>query len=117
MMLQYCSHLNRIETARRAGHRLLIFDPKWESRYEVLGDDIVIFDKNLANQYLILCKGLGVEININKSIVAENNSTVEFAKRTGKNGIDLSMLSFKEFISNNNFFGRLDMTTRLISRS
>jgi len=84
--------------------------------YEVLGDDIVIFDKDIAAFYLRLCNALGVSININKSIVSPNKPVVEFAKRTGLNGYDVSALSFKEFLSNNGFFGRLQMTTKLIER-
>lgn len=81
----------------------------------VLGDDIVIFDSLVANRYLQLCKDLGVSINQNKSIVSKK-PVLEFAKRTSYYGIDVSALSFKEFISNNNFFGRLSIATKLVNR-
>ena len=55
---------------------------EWEDRYEVLGDDIVIFDTLLANQYLEVMKHLGLEINLSKSINASNTPVFEFAKRT-----------------------------------
>jgi hypothetical protein len=54
----------------------------WEERYEVLGDDIVIFDTNLANQYLEVMKQLGLEINLSKSINSSSTPVFEFAKRT-----------------------------------
>lgn len=54
----------------------------WEERYEVLGDDIVIFDTNLANQYLEVMKNLGLEINLSKSINSSSSPVFEFAKRT-----------------------------------
>lgn len=82
----------------------------------VLGDDIVIFNDDIAREYLLLCKGLGVTINTTKSVVA-NRPVVEFAKRTSFYGFDVSPLSFKEFISNNNFFGRLAVATKIVNRS
>jgi hypothetical protein len=87
----------------------------WYSDYVVLGDDIVIFDPNLAPRYLQLCKHLGVTINESKSIISKK-PVVEFAKRTSLNGFDVSALSFKEFISSNNFFGRLALATKLLRR-
>jgi hypothetical protein len=57
---------------------------------------------------------LGVAINTSKSIIATDRPVAEFAKRTAVNGHDVSALSFKEFISNNNFFGRLMLSQRLL---
>jgi len=37
-------------------------------------------------------KGIGMEVNVKKSVVAKNNS-FEFAKVTGHNGVDVSALS------------------------
>lgn len=48
--------------------------------YALLGDDIVIANKQVAVEYLALMAKLGVEINMTKSIVS-SNGTVEFAKR------------------------------------
>jgi hypothetical protein len=67
----------------------------WEERYEVLGDDIVIFDKALADSYLKVMEDLGVDINISKSI-SSSTSGFEFAKRTIMNGIDISPVSLRE---------------------
>lgn len=69
----------------------------WEDQYEVLGDDIVIFDENLANQYLLVMKAIGVEINLSKSIVSKTKPVFEFAKRTSLydtlvSGITLSQI-------------------------
>lgn len=105
-MVQYC--------ADKLG---LVRFTEWYSDYVVLGDDIVIFNKDVASEYLNLCKILGVEINLKKSIIAPNRKVVEFAKRTSVNGVDCSALSFKDFISNNNFFGRLAISDRLIRRN
>nr|QHD64814.1 RdRp [Erysiphe necator associated mitovirus 3] len=69
----------------------------WNDQYEVLGDDIVIFDENLANQYLLVMKAIGVEINLSKSIVSKTKPVFEFAKRTSLSdtlvsGITLSQI-------------------------
>jgi hypothetical protein len=71
----------------------------------------------VADSYLALCKGLGVEINLTKSVIAKDIPVVEFAKRTSIGKYDVSPLSFKEFISNNNFFGRLSISSKLVERS
>jgi hypothetical protein len=93
------------------------FNKPWYRDYVILGDDLVIFDPRVAEKYLALCKGLGVEINLSKSVIAQGVAVVEFAKRTGYKGFDVSALSFKDFISNNNFFGRLSIVSRLIDRN
>jgi hypothetical protein len=54
----------------------------WELAYEILGDDLVVFDKDLAMAYLDICRTLGVDINLNKSIQSLNRPVFEFAKRT-----------------------------------
>jgi len=52
---------------------------------------------------------LGVPINLSKSVVAKN-STVEFAKVTTHNGVDVSALSVKLFLaSSRSLMGRVNM--------
>jgi hypothetical protein len=55
---------------------------EWFSNYEVLGDDIVIFDKEVSREYLVIMSEIGCEINLTKSIVSNNRPVFEFAKRT-----------------------------------
>jgi hypothetical protein len=56
---------------------------KWFENYEVLGDDIVIFDKKVADHYIKLMEGdLDVKCNISKSLIAPDRPVIEFAKRT-----------------------------------
>jgi hypothetical protein len=82
----------------------------------VLGDDLALFEKDVADRYLLLCKQIGVSINLSKSIIAESKPVLEFAKRTSVRGVDVSAVSIKELIVSNNFFGRLSLVTRLIRR-
>jgi len=52
----------------------------WFPFYALLGDDIVIADKGVADHYLAIMRGLGVSISKHKSIVSETG-LLEFAKR------------------------------------
>lgn len=88
---------------------------KWFDGYELLGDDIVIFDKLVASQYLTIMEGIGVPINLSKSVVA-TNSTLEFAKVTMHYGVNVSALSWKMFISQNNLMGRVNILYSLINK-
>lgn len=54
----------------------------WNTEYEVLGDDIVIFNRLIAEEYLRIMALIGCEINLTKSIVSHNRPVFEFAKRT-----------------------------------
>jgi len=60
----------------------------------VLGDDIVIFNRKVAQRYLVVMKALGVKINLIKSVVSKD--TFEFAKRIIHKDSNLSPASFKE---------------------
>lgn len=105
MMVQYCASLvSKVPFGT------------WYQEYVVLGDDIVIFDQQIADLYLTLCKGLGVEINLSKSVLSPNKPVFEFAKRTIYFGKDVSAISFKDIIQSNSFFGRLATVSRLIKR-
>jgi hypothetical protein len=52
----------------------------WFPHYGLLGDDIVIADRAVAEHYLAIMRGLGVSISMHKSIVSESG-LLEFAKR------------------------------------
>lgn len=53
----------------------------WYEGYEVLGDDIVIFDPQVAERYLNVMSDIGTGINLTKSIVSRDRPVFEFAKR------------------------------------
>lgn len=72
----------------------------WYSNYEILGDDLVIFDRLVADQYLLIMKALGCEINLNKSIVSHDRPVFEFAKRTCIGDSVVSGISFNQLLSN-----------------
>lgn len=64
--------------------------------YGLLGDDIVIFDSNVAKYYLRIMKILGLEINLSKSVLSPSGKGLEFAKKTIFKGKDVSPISLKE---------------------
>jgi hypothetical protein len=74
-MVQFC--------AQRAGIK------GWFDLYAVLGDDIVIADSIVAAKYRALCKTLGVEIGLSKSLVSRGK-TLEFAKKLFLQGEECS---------------------------
>jgi len=80
-----------------------------------LGDDIVIFDEEVATSYLELMSRLGVEINLSKSVVSANE-TFEFAKVTGHKGKDVSALPWKAFMSQDSVLGRANIAYSLLTR-
>lgn len=98
LIMQFCNHL--------------LGNTKWTDQYEVLGDDIVIFDHNLAKKYLEVMSNLGVPINTSKSVVSiQKAPVVEFAKRTSYNMTDVSPISWKMFHNQDTFSGRLSIVS------
>ena len=101
MLMQYCAKLvNPIQQ-------------HWEERYEIVGDDIVIFSKDLALSYLNVMEAIGVPINASKSVVSESRAVCEFVKRISVNGKEVTPLSWKQFLSQNFFLGRINTTIGL----
>lgn len=70
---------------------------KWFEEYCLLGDDVVIGNKKVAESYLALLRVIGVEVGLAKSLIS-TRGVFEFAKRTfriTKEGllVDLSGIS------------------------
>lgn len=63
----------------------------WFQLYAVLGDDVVIGDRNVAMEYVRIMQEIGVKIGFNKSIVSRNLS-LEFAKRFFYRGEEVTPL-------------------------
>lgn len=68
----------------------------WFGRYAVLGDDVVIAHRGVAEQYLLIMAELGVGIGLAKSLISEKG-VCEFAKRYYMPG-DSSPISLKEVV-------------------
>lgn len=102
-ILQYCSN---VVLGRRG----------WELAYEILGDDLVVFDYDLAMAYLKICKTLGVDINLNKSIQSHNRPVFEFAKRTCWGPLDVSPISMKQLMANDSLSERITNVLSFLKR-
>lgn len=65
--------------------------------YMLLGDDIVIADKAVAEKYISVLSELGVGISLHKTHVSDD--TYEFAKRWIKKGVEISGIPLRGLIS------------------
>jgi hypothetical protein len=79
----------------------------WYTAYEVLGDDLVIFDPLTADKYLEIMNTIGCEINLNKSIISRNRPVFEFAKRTCWGTEIVSGISFNQLGANSTIGNRV----------
>jgi hypothetical protein len=79
----------------------------WFENYEILGDDLVIFDRKVADEYLIIMQDLGCEINLHKSIVSHSRPVFEFAKRTCWGDQIVSGISLNQIMAGNSIGARI----------
>jgi hypothetical protein len=71
----------------------------WFKHYALLGDDIVIGQRDVAYRYLHILRGLDVEVNLSKSILSPKGESLEFAKRFFYKGQDESPIAIKEMLT------------------
>jgi len=65
---------------------------KWYDNYEITGDDLVLFDEQVAREYLSIMEDIGVPINQTKSVIAKVQ-LVEYLKVTTLKAKNVSALS------------------------
>jgi len=83
--------------------------------YELLGDDIVIFSKPVADYYhFFMTKVLGVDINLSKSLISESGTAFEFAKRTIHRNGEVSGIPLKGLLAKPSFERCSSMYSKLI---
>jgi len=91
-MLAFTHHIIVQVAAYRSGWK------GWFPLYALLGDDIVILTKGVADEYLSIMRYLGVPINLGKSI-SSDKGLLEFAKRVVSPHVgDLSGISGRELL-------------------
>jgi hypothetical protein len=86
---------------------------RWHTCYEILGDDLIIFDEQVYYEYLRVMSLLAVEINPAKSLESFSSQTFEFAKRTSYKGVDVSGISWLLFISTTSIKDRINLILSL----
>jgi len=105
-MLAFVHHAFVQWAALRAG--VITTGGGWYAGYAILGDDVVIARSCVAKEYLALMQAMDVGIGDHKSLISRNGSVLEFAKRTFRGGVDVSMVPFAEFVAT-----RLSLTALL----
>lgn len=81
-IVQYAAHLAGVKA--------------WYPHYAVLGDDVVILGKHVAEKYLHVMDTFGIPIGLHKSLIS-TNGTFEYAKRFYYKGVNTSHISLTEF--------------------
>jgi hypothetical protein len=101
-------------------HDIVQFSANWENyhggkplrffkQYRILGDDIVIFNTKVARRYQWLLKKVGLEINLQKSVIGDSvKSQIEFAKRLSLNGMEMSSIKHN-ILTKNGIHDMLDL--------
>jgi hypothetical protein len=85
-------------------------------QYRILGDDIVIFNTEVAQRYQWLLEKIGLKINLSKSIIGDReNYQIEFAKRLSLIGKEMSSIRHN-ILSKNDIPSMLDLIEILHKR-
>jgi len=87
----------------------------WYTGYECTGDDIIFFDKLVAEEYLSLMTDFGVPINTTKSVIATVPCT-EYLKVTSLHGENVGAISWKMLMSGNSLMGRANILFFMLSK-
>jgi hypothetical protein len=90
-----------------AAHTVYPLTNSWFMDYEVLGDDIVIFDELVAQEYQRVLSVLGCDINLNKSIISLKRPVFEFAKRVCWGELNVSGISLNQVAAGWRVSGRV----------
>jgi hypothetical protein len=86
------------------------------NKYMILGDDIVIYDKEVADAYQLILKELGIPINLSKSIIGnKSNSQIEFLKRISLKGKEYSSIK-NNILNKNSMINMLDLVDIMVER-
>lgn len=83
--------------------------------YMVLGDDIVIANAAVAEQYVLIMKELNVPLSLAKSHISELGM-FNFANQTFVKGVNVSPLSLREEINATSLPQRIELSLRLARR-
>nr|UIW13814.1 MAG: RNA-dependent RNA polymerase [Rhizoctonia solani mitovirus 42] len=103
-MLAFTHHFLVQVSAWRSG---VIPAGKWFRDYAILGDDLVIFNRVVALEYIKVIRNIGMEIGLHKSVLSRTTVSLEFAKRIFHKGVDVSAVPFKEFFASLGGFGNI----------
>lgn len=84
--------------------------------YRLIGDDVVIFNKEVSVAYQEILNDLGVPINLSKSVLGNAlDSQIEFTKRFSLRGKEMSSIK-RNLLTKNDKHSLLDLIDILLSR-
>lgn len=90
---------------------------KFFKDYKLLGDDIVIFNKEVASEYQFLIENIfQISINYSKSVIGDSkNSQIEFTKRLALRGKEMSSIKHN-ILTKNSMQNMLDLVDIMYER-
>jgi len=83
--------------------------------YLILGDDVVIANRLVAEEYIRICASLGIIIGLNKSFISDEGF-FNFANQSFKGPVNLSPLSMKEEAQITSLPARAELALRAVRR-
>lgn len=86
------------------------------SDYFVIGDDLVIFNSDVATEYIRLTKVLGIDTKDDDSIHPKSAHTLEIAKRLFRRGVEVSPLPFRLMKTNFGLFSLISIDRGYLNR-
>jgi len=87
----------------------------WFLLYLVLGDDIVIADAAVAEEYLKICSEFGIKVGLAKSLISQIG-LINFANQTFIKTENISPISLKEELKARSWSARLALAKRVLAR-
>jgi hypothetical protein len=112
MLVQYAAHRWRIKQDPLAEYDL---DFSMFTSYRVLGDDIVIANSGVAEEYLELCKDFQIPLSLHKSFVSDKGM-FSFASEVFLGNKCMSPISILEDFTSTSLASRLSFGLRLYER-
>lgn len=85
------------------------------TEYLVLGDDVVIANKRVAEEYMRLCRSLSIPIGLAKSYISECGM-FNFANQSFVGDSNISPISMKEEAQITSLPGRAELALRMVRR-
>jgi len=85
--------------------------------YRLLGDDVVIYNTEVATEYRYLMEEIyDININMSKSVIGDkNHSQIEFSKRIALDGYEMSSIK-RNILTKSGIQSMLDLVDILLER-
>lgn len=84
--------------------------------YLVLGDDVVIANLAVAEQYIKVCNQYGINLSLPKSFCSQTSGLLQFASQVYYKGVNVSPVSFKQELLCRRPVDRLAQAWAILSR-